>query len=63
MNEKILKIGKLSSIFLTDLFQYKGAEDKSVILGPSIGEDAAVIDFDKNSEKYCERDEITKIFE
>jgi thiamin-phosphate kinase len=50
--KEILKVGKLNSELLVDLLQYKGIQDERVILGPSLGEDAAIIDFDEACEKY-----------
>jgi hydrogenase maturation factor len=50
--KEILKVGKLNSELLVELLQCKGIQDERVVLGPSLGEDAAVIDFDKACEKY-----------
>jgi thiamin-phosphate kinase len=49
---EIFKIGKLNSELLVELLQCKGIQDERVVLGPSLGEDAAVIDFDEVCEKY-----------
>ncbi|MGB9681403.1 MAG: AIR synthase family protein [bacterium] len=47
---KYLPIGKLKSDFLERIIsQYKGSPDPRVIIGPSIGEDAAIVSF---SDKY-----------
>jgi len=44
--ERVLGIGKLNYDLLEELLRgYKGVEDERVVVGPGIGEDAAVIDF------------------
>lgn len=45
--ERFLGTGKLNYQLLEELLRhFKGMEDKRVVVGPGIGEDAAVIDFD-----------------
>jgi hydrogenase maturation factor len=50
--EKSLHVGKLSMPLLSSLLEYNGIKDDKVVLGPKIGEDAAVVDFDERIEKY-----------
>lgn len=45
---KCLNIGKLKYDLLEQMLKkYTGAKDRRVVIGPKIGEDAAVIDFGK----------------
>jgi hydrogenase expression/formation protein HypE len=46
-----LQAGKLPHAMLADLLAGLPTHDPQLLLGPSVGEDAAVIDFDANSDR------------
>jgi hypothetical protein len=46
-----LQAGKLPHAMLADLLSGLPTHDPQLLLGPSVGEDAAVIDFDANSDR------------
>ncbi len=52
MKHEIFSTGKLPQDVLRELIKYSGVDDKQVIVGPRVGEDCAVVDFDPNGEFY-----------
>jgi len=62
LQPRILPVGKLDLDLLSYLLQFQGYPDERVVLGPQIGEDAAVIDF---SDRYlvAKTDPITFVTE
>jgi len=57
-----LPVGKLDPDLMSDLLKFQGTPDERVVLGPQIGEDAAVIDFG-NRYLVAKTDPITFVTE